>query len=75
MPAAFADFLANDLGLGAFDEPPAQLGIWMDSSPKPLTVIVDTRELRTLPGSWPSTQYMGWAYADADGGRAPETGG
>lgn len=71
--AAFADLLANDLGLGAFDDPPAQLGIWLESSPQPLTVMVDTRRLLTLPGSWPSSQYMGWAYATPDGDLAAET--
>lgn len=72
IPTAFAAFL-SDLGLGAFDDPPAQLGIWLDSSPQPLTAMVDTRELRTLPGSLPSSQFMGWAYAALDGDHALRT--
>ena len=35
--------------------------------------MVDTRGLPTLPGSWPSNQYMGWAYAATDGDPAGET--
>jgi hypothetical protein len=73
VPAAFAEFLSENLRLGAFDDPPAQLGIWLESSPQPLTVMVDTRGLRTLPGSSPSSQFMGWAYAAPDGDAASRT--
>jgi len=66
IPDAFADFLEKDLGLGAFDDPPAQLGIWVKSH-QPLTSMIDTRGLQTLPGSWPSNQFIGWAFADRGG--------
>jgi pimeloyl-ACP methyl ester carboxylesterase len=66
IPDAFADFLAKDLGLGAFDDPPAQLGIWLKSH-QPLTSMIDTAGLRMLPGSWPSNQFIGWAFADRAG--------
>jgi hypothetical protein len=40
LTGAFADFLDKELGLGTFDEPPAQFGVWLQSS-QPLTVMVD----------------------------------
>jgi hypothetical protein len=73
VPGVFADFLAKDLGLATSDDPPAQLGVWLESSPQPLTVMVDTDGLRTLPGSWPSSQFIGWAFAAPDGNSATET--
>jgi hypothetical protein len=73
IPAAFAGFLAEDLGLATCDDPPAQLGIWLESRHQPLTAMVDTHGLRSLPGSWPSNQFMGWGYAAADGGSAFDT--
>jgi hypothetical protein len=72
IPTAYAEFLANDLGLGAFDDPPAQLGIWLKSH-QPLTSMIDTRGLRMLPGSWPSNQFIGWTYADRHGNSISET--
>jgi hypothetical protein len=62
MPSVFAEFLAKELGLDTSDDPPAQLGIWMQSY-HPLTSMVDPQELRMLPGSSPSNWFMGWAYA------------
>lgn len=72
LPQAFADFLATDLGLATSDDPPAQLGIWLEST-QPLTTMVDTQGLRTLPGSWPQNQFIGWALTAQDGGPAAET--
>jgi hypothetical protein len=72
IPGAFAEFLAKDLGLGTSDDPPAQVGVWL-SSYRPLTVMVDTRGLKTLPGSSPSNWYSGWAFAAADGKSGRET--
>jgi hypothetical protein len=66
LTGAFADFLDKDLGLGTFDDPPAQFGVWLQSS-QPLTVMVDVNGLRVLPGSSPSNEFIGWAYADPDG--------
>jgi hypothetical protein len=66
LSSVFAEFLENDLGLGAFNNPPAQFGVWLKSY-QPLTAMVDIDGLRMLPGSSPSNQFMGWAYADADG--------
>jgi hypothetical protein len=68
----FADFLAEDLGLGAFGDPPAQFGVWLQSH-QPLTIMVDTQGLRTLPGSTPSNQFIGWAFAAEDGNSIPDT--
>jgi hypothetical protein len=72
IPAAFAEFLAKDLGLGTSDDPPAQLGVWLQSY-WPLTVMVDTHGLKTLPGSSPSNWYSGWAFATPEGKSGRET--
>ena len=72
MPGAFAGFLANDLGLGTSDDPPAQLGVWLKSY-HPLTAMIDTDGLRTLPGSSPSNQFIGWAFAAPDGSLGKKT--
>jgi hypothetical protein len=66
LTGALAEFLDKDLGLGTFDGPPAQFGVWLQSS-EPLTVMVDVNGLQVLPGSSPSNQFIGWAYADPDG--------
>jgi hypothetical protein len=66
MPGAFAEFLAKDLRLGTSDNPGAQLGIWLQSY-YPLSIMVDTGGLRSLPGSSPSNWFMGWAFATSDG--------
>ena len=72
IPGAFAEFLAKDLGLGTSDDPPAQLGVWLQSY-HPLTTMVDPQGLRTLPGSSPSNWFMGWAFASPDGKPGRET--
>ena len=72
IPAAFAEFLAKDLGLGTSDDPPAQLGVWLQSH-RPLTVMVDTHGMKTLLGSSPSNWYSGWAFAAPDGKSGRET--
>lgn len=70
-PAAFAEFLSQGLGLATFGDRPAQFGIWLESQ-QPLTCMVDTNGLRTLPGSSLSNQFTGYAYADPDGKSADE---
>jgi hypothetical protein len=72
LTGVFADFLTGDLGLGAFNEPQAQFGVWLKSY-QPLTTMVDIDGLRMLPGSSPSNQFMGWAYADPDGSSTAAT--
>ena len=66
VPTAFDSFLAGDLGLGTSGDPPAQLGVWLQSY-QPLTVMVATGDLHSLPGVSPSNQFIGWAYAAPDG--------
>ncbi len=66
VPRAFDAFLAGDLGLETSGDPPAQLGMWLQSY-QPLTVMVDTGNLHSLPGASPSNQFIGWAYAAPDG--------
>jgi hypothetical protein len=69
MPRAFAGFLDEDLGSATSNEPPAQLGIWLQAY-QSLTEMVDTDGLQMLPGSSPSNQFIGWTFADPDG-KAP----
>jgi hypothetical protein len=66
VPSTFADFLDSDLGLATSNDPPAQLGIWLQSH-QSLTVMVNIDGLRALPGSSPSNQFMGWTFAYPDG--------
>jgi hypothetical protein len=66
IPATFADFLATDLGAATSNDPPAQFGIWLESH-QPLTVMIDTDGLQTLPGRSFSSQFIGWAFADPGG--------
>jgi hypothetical protein len=66
VPRAFADFLDTDVGLATSNEPPAQLGVWLQSY-QPLTVMVDIDGLQMLPGSSPSNQFIGWTFANPDG--------
>ena len=66
IPAAFAEFLSRDLGLDISDDPPVQLGIWLQSY-GPLTIMLDTQGMRTLPGASPSNWFAGWAFAAPDG--------
>jgi hypothetical protein len=66
LTGAFAAFLVKDLELGAFDDPPSQFGVWLQSY-RPLTVMVDIDGLRVLPGRSPSNEFIGWAYADSEG--------
>jgi hypothetical protein len=72
IPGAFAEFLAKDLGLGTSDDPPAQLGVWLQSY-HPLTTMVDPQDLQTLPGASPSNWFMGWTFATPDGRSGRET--
>jgi hypothetical protein len=72
-PGHFADFLAEELGLSGPGVPSPQLGIWLESRQRPLTTMVDTQGLRTLPGAWPSNQFIGWAFATPDGGTIADT--
>jgi hypothetical protein len=72
IPGVFAEFLAKDLGLGTSDHPPAQLGVWLQSY-HPLTTVVDTQGLRSLPGSSPSNWFSAWAFAASDGRPQNET--
>ena len=66
VPRAFAEFLDDHLRLATSNEPPAQLGAWLQSC-QPLTVMVDVEGLQILPGSSPSNQFIGWTFADSDG--------
>ena len=66
VPRAFADFLEGDLGAATSNDPPAQLGVWLQSY-QPLTVMVDIDGLRMLPGMSQSNRFIGWTFAAPDG--------
>lgn len=66
VPTAFDAFLAGGLGLGTLGDPPAEIGVWLQSY-QPLTVMVATGDLHSLPCASPSNQFIGWAYAFPDG--------
>jgi hypothetical protein len=66
IPGPFADFLTRELGLATSADPLAQTGIALDVS-RAMTELVDTEDLEPVPGSSPSTWFMGWAVADPDG--------
>lgn len=70
LPAALAKFLTGTLDLATAAEPPAQLGIWLHA-PRSLNELVDTRGLKTLPGSALVNGFTSYAIADPDG-KPPE---
>jgi hypothetical protein len=65
-PAALAAFLTRDLGLATSDDPPSQVGVWLDSR-RDMAEFVDLGELKPLPGSPQSNSFTGWALADPAG--------
>jgi hypothetical protein len=66
MPAAFAAFLSDDLGLATPGDPPSQVGVLLQA-PRAMSELVDTQYLKPLPGSVQSNQFMSWAIADPGG--------
>lgn len=61
----FTEFLAGDLGSATHDDPAARVGVLLNAAP--MTQLVDTGPLRTLPGAIPSSQFLGYAIADPAG--------
>lgn len=70
LPEAFANFLAYDLGLATTGEPPAQIGISLDT-PHTMTELVDTEDIPVLAGTSAATWFLAWAIADPEGQTAP----
>jgi hypothetical protein len=70
VPSALAAFLADDLGLGTSGDPPSQVGLWLQT-PRAMAEIVDSEDLKPLPGSPQSNSFTGWALADPAGEPAP----
>lgn len=68
LPAAFAHFLAEDMGVATYTDPPAQLGIEFRAY-RSLTELIDPGGLRPVPGSWQSNQFLGYMIASHDGER------
>ncbi len=71
IPGAHAAFLAQDLGLATTEDQPAQAGVYLDASHS-MTELVDTEDLKSLPGSPASNWFMGWAISSPDGQQAPD---
>jgi hypothetical protein len=63
---AFPEFLSNDLGLKTSDEPATRAGVMIQSA-GPLSGLVDSGNLPTLPGGFGSNQFLGYAIADREG--------
>jgi hypothetical protein len=66
IPQALAHFLTHDLGLATPADPPAQLGLWLNS-PHKMAELVDIGNLKTLPGSAQANWFIGYAIADREG--------
>lgn len=71
IPGAQAAFLTRDLGLATTGDQPAQAGVYLDA-PRSMTELVDTEDLKALPGSPASSWFMGWAISSPDGQQAPD---
>jgi hypothetical protein len=71
IPGALAAFLIQDLGLTTTGDQPAQTGVYLDA-PHSMTELVDTEDLKFLPGSPASSWFMGWAISSPDGQQAPD---
>jgi hypothetical protein len=70
LPEAFANFLAHDLDLATTGEPPAQIGISLDT-PHSMTELVDTEDIPVLAGTSAAPWFLAWAIADPEGQTAP----
>jgi hypothetical protein len=66
LPSAVAAFLAEDLGLSTFDDPSAEIGVWL-KAPSNLRELVQVDFFDVVPGSPQSNWFMGFAIADLDG--------
>lgn len=64
--SALADFLAKNRVLATRDDPAARVGLMLQT-PGTMTALVDTGELRVLPGAIQSNQFLGYAIADPAG--------
>jgi hypothetical protein len=70
VPAALATLL-SDLGLGVYDDPPAQLGVRLDTS-SGLSELINIGQLTRVPGSPLSTSFFSYILADRSGKPAPD---
>jgi hypothetical protein len=66
IPGELAQFLTADLGLATAAEPPAKFGIWLDA-PRSIGDLVHFADIRQLPGSALSNQFIAYAIADPNG--------
>ena len=66
LPGALSQFLTSTLGLATSAEPAAQFGIWLNA-PRSLGELIDTGDLKPLPGSALSNGFISYAIADPAG--------
>jgi hypothetical protein len=66
VPGALAQFLTSNLGLATIAEPPAQLGMWLNA-PHALSELIDTGDLKPLPGSAAANWFISYAISDSAG--------
>ena len=64
---AFVDLLRHGFGLKCWDQPAARIGFMLQTPGARLTRLVDAGDLPTLAGANPSSQFLGYAIADAGG--------
>jgi hypothetical protein len=63
-------FISDDLGLATLDDPPAQIGIRLESYPN-LGVLVDPGDLQPVSGSALSNSFPSYIVATPEG-RSPQ---
>lgn len=71
LPSAFAGLLTESLQLITVAEPPSQLGIWLKAAQ--IQEFINLADLTPIPGTEPSSWFMGWTVADESGTSAEET--
>jgi hypothetical protein len=70
IPSALASFLTQGLQLTTVAEPPAQVGIWLNTAE--IQQLIDLEKLTPVAGTYPASWFMGWAVADEHGSPAGE---
>jgi hypothetical protein len=66
LPTALAEFLTERLELSTSDDPAAEVAVWL-KAPQALTELVEVDGFESVPGSTPSSWFMGFAVASPDG--------
>ena len=70
LDSVVAQLLVGELGLDVSSQPATKAAVWLNAGPD-LTALVDTTDVRRLPGSTTSNYFGGYAVADPTGLTAP----